>query len=160
MERMELWRVSSQEQMLSMPSVWYLYCIQFFDINDLNLKLNNDSCSESEVKEDDDVESARNASPSLQIEKKKKKRKKKTGKKLAARSSEDNLDPTDEVEASVRWVEENVGQPVMLRKDQKEEKVNPLKKVLSIENKHLNPENEMKRIFGSRVVASESSRHK
>jgi len=122
--------------------------------------LNNDSCSESEVKEDDDVESARNASPSLQIEKKKKKRKKKTGKKLAARSSEDNLDPTDEVEASVRWVEENVGQPVMLRKDQKEEKVNPLKKVLSIENKHLNPENEMKRIFGSRVVASESSRHK
>merc|ERR1719315_151808 len=122
--------------------------------------LNNDSCSESEVKEDDDVESARDASPSLQIEKKKKKRKKKTGKKLAARSSEDNLDPTDEIEASVRWVEENVGQPVMLRKDQKEEKVNPLKKVLSIENKHLNPENEMKRIFGSRVVASESSRHK
>jgi len=71
--------------------------------------LNNGSCSESEVKEDDDVESARNASPSLQIEKKKKKRKKKTGKKLAARSSEDNLDPADEVEASVRWVEENVG---------------------------------------------------
>jgi hypothetical protein len=112
------------------------------------------------VKEDDDVESARNASPSLQIEKKKKKRKKKTGKKLAARSSEDNLDPTDEVEASVRWVEDNVGQPVVLRKEMKEEKVNPLKKVLAIENKHLNPENEMKRIFGSRVVASEAVRHK
>jgi len=122
--------------------------------------LNNGSCSESEVKEDDDVESARNASPSLQIEKKKKKRKKKTGKKLAARSSEDNLDPADEVEASVRWVEDNVGQPVMMRKEQKEEKINPLKKVLSIENRHLNPENEMKRIFGSRVVASESNRHK
>ena len=112
------------------------------------------------MKEDDDVESARNASPSLQIEKKKKKRKKKTGKKLAARSSEDNLDPTDEVEASVRWVEDNVGQPVVLRKEMKEEKVNPLKKVLAIENKHLNPENEMKRIFGSRVVASEAVRHK
>ena len=112
------------------------------------------------MKEDDDVESAKNASPSLHIEKKKKKRKKKTGKKLAARSSEDNLDPADEVEASVRWVEDNVGKPVVLRKEEKEEKINPLKKILTIENKHLNPENEMKRIFGSRVVASENTRHK
>ena len=31
------------------------------------------------------------------------------------------------------------------------------KKVLIVENKHLNPENEMKRIFGSRVVASEAN---
>ena len=30
------------------------------------------------------------------------------------------------------------------------------REVLSIENKHLNPENEMKRIFGSRVVQTEN----
>jgi len=123
--------------------------------------LNNGSLSESEVKEDDDVESARGEEPRKEVgERKKKKRKKKTGKKMSAsRSSEDNLDPVDEVEASVRWVEDNVGQPLVLR-EEKVEKVNPLKKVLSIENKHLNPENEMKRIFGSRVVASETTRHK
>ena len=113
------------------------------------------------MKEDDDVESARGEEPRKEVgERKKKKRKKKTGKKMSAsRSSEDNLDPVDEVEASVRWVEDNVGQPLVLR-EEKVEKVNPLKKVLSIENKHLNPENEMKRIFGSRVVASETTRHK
>jgi len=120
----------------------------------------NGSCSESEVKEDDDVESARNASPSLQIEKKKKKRKKKTGKKLAARSSEDNLDPADEIEASVRWVEDNVGQPIRPQGKTAQDTVDPLKNVLNIENKNLNPENEMKRIFGSRVVANESNRHR
>lgn len=120
------------------------------------------SCSESEVKEDDDVESARGEgrrdplanAGSLMPEKKKKKRKKKTGgKKFAARSSEDNLE--DEVEAGVRWVEESIGAPLTLVKEV-EEKTSPLKVLLQIENKHLNPENEMRRIFGTRVVQNEA----
>jgi len=124
--------------------------------------LNTMSCSESEVKEDDDVESARGEerrdplanAGSLMPEKKKKKRKKKTGgKKFAARSSEDNLE--DEVEAGVRWVEESIGAPLTLVKEV-EEKASPLKALLQIENKHLNPENEMRRIFGTRVVQNEA----
>lgn len=126
--------------------------------------LNTMSCSESEVKEDDDVESARgehvdplaHAGSLLPEKKKVKKRKKKTGgKKLAARSSEDNLDPPDEVEAGVRWVEDNIGAPMTLVKEV-QEKQSPLKKLLQVENKHLNSENEMKRIFGTRVVQNEA----
>ena len=126
-------------------------------------QLNTMSCSESEVKEDDDVESARGGEErrdplahagSLLPEKKKKKRKKKSGgKKFAARSSEDNLE--DEVEAGVRWVEESIGAPLTLVKEV-EEKSSPLKALLQIENKHLNPDNEMRRIFGTRVVQNEA----
>ena len=74
--------------------------------------MNNGSCSESEVKEGDDEESARAASPATTAtseKKRKKKRKKATRKALAARSSEDNLEMEDEIDASVKWVEENLG---------------------------------------------------
>ena len=64
------------------------------------------------------------------------------------------------MESSVTWVVDIVGQSVVLRKELRGEKVSPLKKVLSIEKIHLNPDNEMKMIFGSRVVASEATRHK
>jgi hypothetical protein len=87
---------------------------------------------------------------------KKTKRKKVSKKKLAARSSEDNLEePADEVEAGVRWVEQNIGGPLTLVREV-EEKASPLKALLQIENKHLNPENEMRRIFGTRVVQNEA----
>lgn len=88
-------------------------------------------------------------------EKKKKRRKKKTGKKLASGSSGDNLEVGDEVEAGVRWVEEKLGGPLTLVKEV-EERPSPLKALLQIENKHLNPENEMRRIFGTRVVQNEA----
>ena len=85
----------------------------------------NESCSESEVKEDDDLESTRDpprvpqvsnnwfCTPVqylvLQGEKKKKKRKRKSGKKLAvASTSEDNIDhknDLDDIDKTVRWVE-------------------------------------------------------
>ena len=99
------------------------------------------------------------APPPANTEKKKRKRKKKSGKKLAVASSEDNIDK-DDIEETVKWVEQNVGQPGG-KQDHVEEKNNlSLRKILSIENKHLNPENEMKRIFGSRVVSTEAVRHK
>jgi len=121
----------------------------------------NESCSESEVKEDDDLESQlQSPAPSaVNVEKKKKRRKKKSGKKLALASSEDNIDK-DDIEETVKWVEQNIGQAGG-QNDRVEEKTNhSLRKILSIENKHLNPENEMKRIFGSRVVSTEAVRHK
>ena len=111
------------------------------------------------MKEDDDLESqVQSPAPVVNAEKKKKRRKKKSGKKMTLASSEDNIDK-DDIEETVRWVEQNVGQADG-KHQRAEEKVNPLRKVLSIENKHLNPENEMKRIFGSRVVSTEAVRHK
>lgn len=93
--------------------------------------------SESEVKEDDDVESsARTVSPSQHAEKRKKKRKKKTGKKaVAARSSEDGLDGGQcEVEESLRWVEESLGQPAAASQRGGEGR-HSMDKVLAVENK-------------------------
>jgi hypothetical protein len=34
--------------------------------------------------------------------------------------------------------------------------VNPLRQLLAVESRHLNPDHEMKRIFGSRVISSET----
>ena len=132
----------------------------------------NDSCSESEVKEDDDqglLESVKEPVKPVHVEKKKRKRKKKSNKKPAvASTSEDNIDhkdDLDEIDQTVRWVEAKTG---AVRPDNQgadgaaaEEAVMTaqaaaaVKKLMIVENKHLNPENEMKRIFGSRVVASE-----
>ena len=127
----------------------------------------NESCSESEVKEDDDLESCKDPPKVVQAEKKKRKRKKKTGKKLAVASSEDNIDlkaDHDDIDETVRWVEANEAPAVkatsLLNKEDTEVATVAARKVLLVENKHLNPENEMKRIFGSRVVASENTRHK
>ena len=126
----------------------------------------NESCSESEVKEDDDLESSKEPIVVAQVEKKKRRRKKKSGKKLAVASSEDNIDKRDDlddIDETVRWVEANVGPSTVVFSPSKEDVAasNINKKILLVENKHLNPENEMKRIFGSRVVASENTqRHK
>ena len=119
------------------------------------------------MKEDDDLESCKDPPKVVQAEKKKRKRKKKTGKKLAVASSEDNIDQKadhDDIDETVRWVEANEAPAVkatsLLNKEDTEVATVAARKVLLVENKHLNPENEMKRIFGSRVVASENTRHK
>jgi len=120
------------------------------------------SCSDTEVKEDDGDESSRHETEQETTKKIKKRRKKKPpGKKgIGARSSEDNLD-LDEVEASVRWVESTLG-PVTTEAQQRDscEKKddNLIQNLMKVENRFLNPENEMKRIFGSRVVQSENNR--
>jgi len=123
----------------------------------------NESCSESEVKEDDDLESEITKDPPVvpHAEKKKRKRKKKTGKKPAVASSEDNIekkDELDEIDAAVKWVEANdTSASVSLPSGvEQNAETAATRKILLIENKYLNPENEMKRIFGSRVVASEN----
>jgi hypothetical protein len=126
--------------------------------NAFSMLLGNSS-SDTEVKENDGEESSR-PDQEQEITKKKKRRKKKSGKKIDVRSSEDNLD-LDEVEASVRWVESTLG-PAPSEAQQGTSadtgQDTLAQNLLRVENRFLNPEHEMKRIFGSRVVQSEINR--
>lgn len=74
----------------------------------------------------------------------------------------------DEVEASIRWVEKTLGPvvPEARGEDQQQQQgsaaaaLNPVRQLLAVESRHLNPENEMKRIFGSRVISSDNRARK
>ena len=87
--------------------------------------------------------------------KQKRKNKKKPKPTINSRSSEDNLE--DEVEKSVREVNRLLGEADPGNKigEDSEMKSHPDRSLLAVEPKHLNPENEMKRIFGSKVVMGE-----
>ena len=140
--------------MFQLLNASYFCLFQLLNASNFSLfQLLNASCSESEDK-DEDPEDIVPSQPSTAETKKKKKRKKKTGKRAVVQSSEDNLD-LDEVEASLKWVENTLG-PAPAVQAPKVLPAHPLKEVLGIENKHLNPENEMKKIFGSRVVQTEN----
>jgi len=124
------------------------------------------------VKEDDDqgesnVESA--VAANLRRGDTKKKRKKKTRKKSlrdVTKSSEDQ-EELDEVERSVREVNRIMGGTAAdaadnVRRGSANEKrqaswTHPLRSLLAVEVRALNPEAEMKRIFGSRVVNAEAA---
>jgi len=131
-----------------------------------------DSLSESEVKEDDDLgDSVTQISlKALESQKRKQRNKKHKKKKpINNKSSEDNLE--DDVEKSVREVNRILGEvpnhPDANSKIDTEEdpalyqQSATTRGLLSIEHKNLNPENEMKRMFGSKVVmADQHHRHK
>ncbi|CAG9839620.1 unnamed protein product [Diabrotica balteata] len=126
--------------------------------------LNQQSHSESEVKEDDnETEAAKSCEGEHhEIKRKKKKKKKKSGKHTnTQRSSEDNAD-VDEVEKSLREVNkilgENYASKASTVPNVKHEKVNFKKNTLSVQHKHLNPNNELKRIFGSKIVQCDHKR--
>ncbi|XP_076272258.1 nuclear localized protein 1 [Rhynchophorus ferrugineus] len=128
--------------------------------------LNQQSHSESEVKEDDnETEAAKSCEGENiheSVKKKRRKRKKKSGKQPNHRSSEDNAD-IDEVERSVREVNrllgENVSPKVATPINQKGHERGTYKKtILSVQHKHLNPSNELKRIFGSKIIQAEHKR--
>ncbi|KAF5273306.1 hypothetical protein FQR65_LT04728 [Abscondita terminalis] len=126
--------------------------------------LNQQSLSESEVKEDDNETEVTNAHDGEDnhesFKRRKKKKKKKSGKHSnVQRSSEDNAD-VDEVERSVREVNRLLGEnyiPVVssLRP---EKTVQVKKSILNVQHKYLNPNNELKRIFGSKIIQSEHKR--
>ena len=120
-------------------------------------QLNPDSLSESEVKEDDDQGPSEISLAALQINKRKRKNKKKKPKNtFPNKSSEDNLE--DEVEKSVREVNKLLGKAEAPNENSEENpssKPQLVRSLLSVEPKNLNPENEMKRIFGSKVVLGE-----
>lgn len=125
--------------------------------------LNEQSHSESEVKEDDnETEANKSYSGEVQesIKKRRKKRKKKSGKQSSThRSSEDNTE-LDEVERSLKEVNRLLGSPhIALTTSQKRQDGSTHRKtVLSIQHRHLNPNNELKRIFGSKVIQGEHKR--
>lgn len=138
--------------------------------------------SESEVKEDDnETEHASTTAPHPceQAKKKKKKRKKKSGKQTSAanrRSSEDNADvrvtkklcfdiiskfiiyplQIDDITRTVKEVDKLFGERTPIALGPVASASNPvIKALLSVQHKNLNPNYEMKRMFGSKVVQAE-----
>ena len=131
------------------------------------------------MKEDDGTESSKSnslsAAAAARNRKKKKNRKKTKVKAAAMKSSEDNLEEVgserlyfyrwcnilvslnqfeDEVERSVREVNKILGKAPAAQNASKSSASSAAapRSLLMIEARHLNPDNEMKRIFGSRVV--------
>ncbi|KAK9500401.1 hypothetical protein O3M35_001675 [Rhynocoris fuscipes] len=128
--------------------------------------LNQLSHSESEVKEDDDHETAgslnaqEGAIDLKDASRRKKKKKKRKPCKIPqsnnTRSSEDNIE--DEVERSVREVNEMLGEMQDVGPAHFSESTtvaNARKSVLSIDHRTLNPNNELRRIFGSKIIQNE-----
>uniref|UniRef100_A0A0P4VSV4 Putative transcription factor 25 n=2 Tax=Rhodnius TaxID=13248 RepID=A0A0P4VSV4_9HEMI len=127
--------------------------------------LNQQSHSESEVKEDDDHETAgslnaqEGAIDLKDATRRKKKKKKKKPCKIPSntRSSEDNIE--DEVERSVREVNELLGEMQEVGPAHYSEastmSPNARKSVLSVDHRTLNPNNELRRIFGSKIIQNE-----
>lgn len=127
--------------------------------------LNQQSHSESEVKEDDDHETAgslnaqEGAIDLKDATRRKKKKKKKKPCKIPSntRSSEDNIE--DEVERSVREVNEMLGEMQEVGPTHYSEAssmtANARKGVLSVDHRTLNPINELRRIFGSKIIQNE-----
>ena len=111
------------------------------------------------MKEDDDLGPSEVSLKALELQKKKRKRKNKKKKPFnpTSKSSEDNLE--DEVAKSVREVNQLLGEASEINvEDQNDPNFKPQKRgLLSIEPKNLNPENEMKRLFGSKVVWLQAS---
>ncbi|XP_041375879.1 transcription factor 25-like [Gigantopelta aegis] len=100
----------------------------------------------------------------VQESKKKKKKKKKRGKENKSKSkTEEDADSThveDEVEASIREVNRILGEtgPSQNYHVTNTEVSFDMRGLLRVEYRNLNPDNELKRIFGSRVVRSENMR--
>ena len=106
------------------------------------------------MKEDDDLAHSEISLKAIENHKKKQKRKNKKKKPVNnSKSSEDNLE--DEVEKSVREVNKILGEAGSSGfSGSGNENLQPSsinRSLLQIEHKNLNPENEMKRMFGSKV---------
>lgn len=132
------------------------------------------SLSDTEAKEDDDRE---NDPPQEDQEKKKlekqdsthstdslKRKKKKKKKKLKSqKSTEENLDDAeDEVDASIREVNKMLGERESSSADatctaSTVEGPSPERSLLAVDPRNFNPDNEMKRIFGSKVIQNEQT---
>ncbi|XP_042222983.1 transcription factor 25-like isoform X2 [Homarus americanus] len=130
------------------------------------------SPSESEVKEDDDLtetgegkDDAHRDGTSPQPPlgsgaKRKRKKKKKRGRPRVPASSEDPTDnDKDEIDNIIQEVNAISGETHVQVSVEKSTNDKVTRNLLTVEHKHLNPQNEMKRIFGSRVVqANENKR--
>lgn len=146
--------------------------------NRFDLLNQQQSLSESEVKEDDNDETERDAAggthqnPNLaETKKRKKKKKKKTGKYMsssARRSSEDNADAEDDFTRTVKEVDKLFGDyeksensPALANSASgSSAPTGGAKSLLSVQHKNLNPQYEMKRMFGSKVVADQQNKRR
>ncbi|XP_077993658.1 ribosome quality control complex subunit TCF25-like [Glandiceps talaboti] len=110
---------------------------------------------EVEVQQSDEVKPIKNEHTGAR-KKKKKKKKKKEQKEMNKTPVHDE----DEIDASIREVNVLLGE--IPRNDDSELSNYPVamdtKAVLWVEHKHLNPDNEMRRIFGSQIVRTEGRR--
>lgn len=66
----------------------------------------------------------------------------------------------DEVERSVREVNKILGDAVISRQSnigmvKVDKLLNSKRNILNVQHKHLNPNNELKRIFGSKIIQTE-----
>eukprot|EP00095_Tigriopus_kingsejongensis_P000320 maker-scaffold292_size219010-snap-gene-1.35 protein:Tk00320 transcript:maker-scaffold292_size219010-snap-gene-1.35-mRNA-1 annotation:"transcription factor 25" len=140
------------------------------NINPFDL-LNPDSLSESEVKEDDDLGTESTRSQLHRENTRRKKRKKNRKRSQNSQSGGPGGPPKssgadefeDEIERSLHEVNQILGTASAGAQGHRDSlpKVLPkYRNVLNIEYRHLNPENEMKKIFGSRVVQAEASRQR
>lgn len=152
--------------------------IKKININRFDLLNQQQSLSESEVKEDDNDETERDAAGGTQntslaeCKKKKKKKKKRAGKYVASsarRSSEDNADVEDDFAKTVKEVDrlfagyeksENSGAVANRATGGGAGSSSVGRSLLTIQHKNLNPQYEMKRMFGSKVVADQQNKRR
>ncbi|XP_069701735.1 ribosome quality control complex subunit TCF25 [Periplaneta americana] len=128
--------------------------------------LNQQSHSESEVKEDDDHETEATNAPeeaddtreSSRRKKKKKKKKKPEIKSWSShRSSEDNLELEKNEQSAVPW-EPAPANPNLY--NYSKGFMGARKPILHVSRRNLNPNNELKRKFGSKVIQNEQSKRR
>ncbi|XP_053677555.1 transcription factor 25 [Anopheles nili] len=155
------------------------------NINRYDLLNQQQSLSESEVKEDDNDETEKDAADGsvsvhlAEAKKRKKKKKKKTGKYIsssARRSSEDNADIEDDFTRTVKEVDKLFGnfprvsehhhvrpgstEGALARAEGKVAVGLTAKSLLNVQHKNLNPQYEMKRMFGSKVVGDQQNKRR
>ncbi|XP_050395527.1 transcription factor 25 [Patella vulgata] len=98
-------------------------------------------------------------------QKKKKKKKRKKGKENKPEATEtargnENGEVEDEIDASLREVNQLLGDIGTAGDYTTSQITYTMKALLSVEHKNLNPDNEMRRIFGSRVIQAEQRRNR
>lgn len=151
---------SASDKEISMTNDTKSKSFNVFDV--LNQSSDNDGQDTSD-KQDEALDTNHVNCNDAKPGKKKKKRKKLENKK--AKSQQHAVeDDEDEIERSVWEVNRLLGEPLPSCSNQVSEPqwINQKSKedILSIQHKHLNPYNELKRIFGSKTVQAERSKRK
>ncbi|KAL2713835.1 transcription factor 25 [Vespula squamosa] len=120
--------------------------------------LNDNSSSESEIV--DEIHNETNTNIVKDKKKKKKHRKPDIGKTQIRKP--ENEEEIDEIERTVREVNQLLGEPLPGSSKQNSEKPQWIvgkskESILTVKHKHLNPYNELKKIFGSKTIQAEQS---
>lgn len=118
----------------------------------------NQNSEVSEEQNDEENVIDENSTDEAKHKKKKKKRKKLEGSKIQI--VESNKEDVDEIERTVREVNKLLGEPLPSCSSQSTDNVQCIQQkskedILLVQHKHLNPYNELKRIFGSKTVQAE-----